>query len=659
MAGKSGSLIIDIAADIAELKKNFADAEKSVTDFAEKIGTIGKQLTGALAGLEIAKSILDFAKDVAATGVAAQELSQKLKLTAEQAQALQIISQRTGQSMDELAKYGKANVDWLQQVTEEAKRAGLVIDNEFTASLKRSSDESAEAERRLKVLFAPAVAGVKSWVADAIERIADDLKTVASAEGVLDKIITLGRMLGYGGGPGAAQAFRIDTLQANVDKAEAALRAAEHPRTDIGMQPDPATTAAAQKARDDALTQLGQERDRAARAGYGDPFNNPLAITTTATRITGGGGGTDRFGQSLEQLKSEQQAVDDGIRKLTESTGLATKEAERLAKLQVDIGTGTAKAIRRAGVTDPGEKKQIEDGVRALEESRYKFETLKETIKTADDVNTKFGDGTKTLTDRLFYLDKALGDNRITQEEYAVAVRDATAAQQEQADKAKSYQGGVEAFVAGIRSAARQASSIGTEFKLGQDLFTKSMDIMSAAISDFVKTGKLDFGKLAESFAAMLADMAVKWAAAEFIREAFGTSSTVTVSPFAAGGGPQGPSGGAVAADAGWISQLFSWAGSLFSGGMNAAGGDVQPGRYYTVGEAGPERFVPTMPGTIVPNGAGAQGAVTVNVDMGTTAGTGDPASALAFGRKIKAAVVDVISNEKRPGGTLYARMSA
>jgi lambda family phage tail tape measure protein len=195
---------------------------------------------------------------------------------------------------------------------------------------------------------------------------------------------------------------------------------------------------------------------------------------------------------------------------------------------------------------------------------------------------------------------------------------------------------------------------------MGEELFTNSMSIMSSAISDFVKTGQLDFAKLAQSFAAMLADMALKWAAASIVRSLLGdTSGPGTVSPFAVGGGPQGPSGGAVAATGvGWFAQAFSWLGSLVGGGMAADGADVLPGRSYIVGERGPETFVPRAAGTIVPNGA-AQSSVTVNVDMGTTAGASDPAAALAFGRKIKAAVVDVIHNEKRPGGSLYQRMTA
>jgi hypothetical protein len=38
-------------------------------------------------------------------------------------------------------------------------------------------------------------------------------------------------------------------------------------------------------------------------------------------------------------------------------------------------------------------------------------------------------------------------------------------------------------------------------------------------------------------------------------------------------------------------------------GGARADGGPVTPGKYYTVGEQGPETFVPDVPGRIVPNG--------------------------------------------------------
>ncbi|WP_132461191.1 phage tail length tape measure family protein [Rhodovulum marinum] len=61
-------------------------------------------------------------------------------------------------------------------------------------------------------------------------------------------------------------------------------------------------------------------------------------------------------------------------------------------------------------------------------------------------------------------------------------------------------------------------------------------------------------------------------------------------------------------------------------GGFRASGGSVQPGRAYIVGERGPEPFIPSVPGTILPNsalrqqgsGGTAQFSITVNVNGAT-----------------------------------------
>ena len=66
---------------------------------------------------------------------------------------------------------------------------------------------------------------------------------------------------------------------------------------------------------------------------------------------------------------------------------------------------------------------------------------------------------------------------------------------------------------------------------------------------------------------------------------------------------------------AGGTPSLF---GALF-GGARAAGGDALAGRAYLVGEYGPELFVPTQSGTVIPNG-GIGGDIIVNmpvVDVG------------------------------------------
>ncbi len=61
---------------------------------------------------------------------------------------------------------------------------------------------------------------------------------------------------------------------------------------------------------------------------------------------------------------------------------------------------------------------------------------------------------------------------------------------------------------------------------------------------------------------------------------------------------------------------VFDQISSAVSGGLGgfAMGGGVNPGNPYMVGEAGPELFVPKVPGTIVPNrGLGGGGGVTIN----------------------------------------------
>ncbi len=67
--------------------------------------------------------------------------------------------------------------------------------------------------------------------------------------------------------------------------------------------------------------------------------------------------------------------------------------------------------------------------------------------------------------------------------------------------------------------------------------------------------------------------------------------------------------GGGSDAGGGAFDSLFS--SDDFGGGM-AAGGDVTPGKFYLIGEHGPEILAPGSSGTVVPNGAGGGGNVTV-----------------------------------------------
>ena len=96
-----------------------------------------------------------------------------------------------------------------------------------------------------------------------------------------------------------------------------------------------------------------------------------------------------------------------------------------------------------------------------------------------------------------------------------------------------------------------------------------------------------------------------------------------------------------------------------FGGGMEAMsaranGGPVSTGTPYMVGERGPELFVPSNSGTIVPNNAlGGDVNVVVNVTETQTDTRGNGARANQVGNALAAAVQAEIIKQKRPGGLL------
>jgi len=89
--------------------------------------------------------------------------------------------------------------------------------------------------------------------------------------------------------------------------------------------------------------------------------------------------------------------------------------------------------------------------------------------------------------------------------------------------------------------------------------------------------------------------------------------------------------------------------------GHRANGGPVSAGGSFLVGEKGPEMFVPSRSGTIIPNNAmgGVVNNIVVNVDASGTAVQGDDANANQFGEQLAAAIQAEIINQKRSGGLL------
>jgi hypothetical protein len=95
--------------------------------------------------------------------------------------------------------------------------------------------------------------------------------------------------------------------------------------------------------------------------------------------------------------------------------------------------------------------------------------------------------------------------------------------------------------------------------------------------------------------------------------------------------------------------------GGLFKPSPRALGGPVSAGSPYLVGERGPELFMPSRGGSIIPNNAlgGGGTSVVVNVDASGSSVQGDQAQGRQLGAAISAAVQAELVKQKRPGGLL------
>lgn len=91
---------------------------------------------------------------------------------------------------------------------------------------------------------------------------------------------------------------------------------------------------------------------------------------------------------------------------------------------------------------------------------------------------------------------------------------------------------------------------------------------------------------------------------------------------------------------------------------QRALGGPVSAGSPYLVGERGPELFMPSRGGSIIPNNAlGGNGtSVVVNVDASGSNVQGDQAQSRQLGIAISAAVQAELVKQQRPGGLLATR---
>jgi len=129
------------------------------------------------------------------------------------------------------------------------------------------------------------------------------------------------------------------------------------------------------------------------------------------------------------------------------------------------------------------------------------------------------------------------------------------------------------------------------------------------AFTNFVRTGELDFQRLATSIVTSLANIAFE----KYLKEPLEGIFDGLFQTLIGSGGTSGDGGGGGGGIAGFIGSLIGGAVRSFTGGGRALGGSVTGGRPYVVGEMGRELFVPETSGRIVPNNA-MGGSIVFNV---------------------------------------------
>jgi hypothetical protein len=653
-----GDVLVKLEANAAEFTRGMDDANKKLDEFGAqaektnaKLSSMAALLTGALVGGGIGLAVNEIKKISEAADKAAIEianLATKFKLSTDQVQALQFMSQRSGVSVEELAKQLKGNTTEVDKLAESLRAAGLIMDKDFIANAKKAADQAEDTTKRINALWAaiagPIEKGAQSALAQVLASVGQSLTIIKSnGADALSVIRSLLNVLSLGiAGAVAGPNSQIEDLDRRIRDLGDAWSATDAKIREIEAKPQPLYSGeqsfleSQRKRRDELRQQIYENSKLAAELRKGPPTLPTITVTGAAPSGGGGGGAKaeDPVETAIERYGALAKAAQKTAQVIKDSAGVEIEAMQRNVEVQQKID----EILSRRGVhaTDD-QRKRLEEVVRASQEAIELQKQLREANQRAADTEEKLGDGTKAHEHAMRDLNRAMATGRLSQDAYNRSLKQSEEATTQAALAARRYDDDLGSLAAGFEHAANANARANDMFSVGERAFTGLTNAMGEGLDVLLGKSNKTFGEIAADFASMLAKMALEAAASQVFKMIFG-SLTGTPAIGATGASP------ATVLGMGFI-------------GSRQHGGPVSAGRPYIVGEAGPELFVPAAAGQIVTNNQNG-GNITVNVAMNQTQGAADPSAALAFGRKIKAAIADTIANEKRPGGSLYQRMS-
>jgi hypothetical protein len=269
------------------------------------------------------------------------------------------------------------------------------------------------------------------------------------------------------------------------------------------------------------------------------------------------------------RLLPELAEADLAALRALESTDIARiaaldQQLESLFTLQRET-RGTSPAVAQAIDETRAALARLDPAAQQAAEIRQQIDAL-----VGASTGAKF-DGLVTLTERLV---EEMNAGRVSATDYARAVE-----------------------VLGLRFKELEPAGTETLAKLGTAAEDAGKDIQDTLGNTLARVLRGDFDSIGDLWASLLAQMAADAAKAQ-LSQFFNLGSLVS-----------GASG------------VGGFLGSLF-GGFRAAGGPVQAGKAYIVGERGPEMIVPSSSGTVIPNGAAGGVSITygsINIGEGVS----------------------------------------
>lgn len=591
---------------VATFNINIGKARDGAKDQIDALNTLGVKILDQNGKL---RANVDILSEVSRALVAVENPMQRAAI------ASSLVGDK-GARLTPLLRELATNVD---ELTGRARENGEVVDRDVIDKLDKAGNAYKALQGEVRALYAAIAAPIQTQAMDSFTKLIRDFRSdVRGAQGDWQKFLDLQARRE----PLAAGGFRRATKE---DRDYFELGEAQKRLADLNKQNASPLfrDAATQKVIDDGIAsetkrirELTDALTANAKAGElagmqdrllndGLPAQDTTAGVGQPTARTGGGGEQrDRIQEALNKIVLERAAAEKALAAMTADKTTPLKDLERAT----DLNRKIQEEIASLGKYNPADPRvdQIKREVAARETALSAEAKYRQAMTDAVEIERKSGDGTAAYADQVQRLNDALATGRLSQAAYNAEMKNAG----DQADlarlKLEGTAGGVEGLAAGFGYAAKQWQMQNTSFQVGGRLFERVTTDMSAAMTNWRKTGQFDMGEFLASWGDMLIQMEMQAAASSVWKSL---------------GGMGGMGSG--------LADLFNFGGpsmtDLNQGAINnisvgaglpgvpafADGGRPSPGKVSLIGEEGPELWVPDAAGTIVPNdklGGGAGG---------------------------------------------------